>query len=259
MYIEQDAVTACRRFARTALAIGLLAFLAGCGTANADAPRAPAHQYIIGVDISASRTPTQLAEARRLVLGMIDRLQNGDRFVLIETYRAGTDSARQFFDSVPSARQPANPTSGDKKKLARFQSSARLIADGYIDPKRSKTVQTTDILTTLQRAADYAKSGNGRETTLLILSDMLNSTPELNMERTGGIPDSGWIAKRAADKLLPDLSNACVFAVGGDVRTERGGATRRFWRQYFAATGARYDDARNYRNMVADAREIACS
>jgi hypothetical protein len=78
------------------------------------------------------------------------------------------------------------------------------------------------------------------------------------MEKAGGIPDGSWVDKRRVAGLLPDLRGVCVFAVGGDVRSSRGGATRRFWGQYFAATGARYADA-NYRNMVSEAREIGCS
>jgi len=245
------------RYRRLAPLAGVV--IAGCTDAGADAPRLPAHQYVIGVDISGSRTPTQLQEAGRLINGMIGRMQNGDRLVLVETYRANNDAARQFDDSIPPARRPDKPTGSDRKKVAYFQNSARIIAQGFVDPKRSKTIMSTDLLMTLQRAADYARSGGGRSTTLLLLSDMLNSTPELNMERAGGIPDSAWIAKLQVQGRMPDLRGVCVFAVGGDVRTSRGAAARRFWKAYLAAAGATYSDERNYRNMVADAAEVGCA
>jgi hypothetical protein len=243
------------------LAAACLAAIAstGCGRAEADAPSSHATQYIVGVDISASRTPTQLEEARRLLRGIVGRMKNGDRIVLIETYRSGTDAARQYSDSIAAARKPERPSASDRKKMQRFQASTSMIAERFVDAERSKTIQSTNLLMTLQRAADYAKAANGRQTTVLLLSDMLNSTPELNMERPAGIPDARWVAERKTQGQLPDLRGICVFAVGGEVGTRRTTALRRFWREYFAAAGATYSDERNYRNMVADPREVGCS
>ena len=184
-------------------------------------------------------------------------MRNGDRLVLVETYQSGTDAARQWDDSIPAQRSVDRPTPGDLKKAARFRSSAALIAQTFFDTTRSKEIRSTDLLATLRRAADYARAGRGRPTTLLLLSDMLNATPDLNMERAGGIPDSVWIARRKAEGRLPDLHGVCVFAVGGDVGSRRGVQAHAFWRAYFEAAGATYSDA-NYRNMVADAGEVRC-
>lgn len=236
----------------------LAAGVNACRKANAGLPNAPTHQYIIGIDNSASRTPTQLQEARALMQGVIGRLQNGDRLVLVETYQVGTDAARQYFDSVPSARNPGHPTGAELKKAMQFRSSANLLASRYVDPKHSMHVMTTDLLTTLQRAADYAKGSGGRRTTVVLLSDMLNSTGELDMEKPGGVPDSGWIEARKVQHRIPDLKGVCVFAIGADVRSARGSAVRRFWRQYLHSAGATYDDSTNYRNMVADPAEVRC-
>ena len=111
------------------------------------------------------------------------------------------------------------------------------------------------MLTTLYRAADYAKAANGRRTTLLLLSDMLNATRELNMERAGGVPDSAWIAARVGEGRVPDLRGVCVVVVGADVRTGTGVAVRRFWEGYLRAAGA---EVAEYRNMVSDAGEVGC-
>lgn len=242
-------------FCRGAL---LAASALGCGKAAADAPPPSlGMQYIVGIDISGSRSATQMQEARVLLEGLVARMTNGERLVLIETYQAGTDAAKQWDGEIPPLRKPGGGTAGDRKNLQRFRSSAQMIARSYFDTTRSKQINTTDILTTLHRAADYAKAGRGRPTTVLVLSDMLNATRELNMERAGGIPDSTWIAQRAADGRLPDLRGVCVFAVGGDVRSARGVQARTFWRRYFSAAGARYSDE-NYRNLVSDAAEVRC-
>lgn len=234
----------------------LLLAAAACGDAGA-APPAPGTQYIVGVDRSASRTPTRMAEARDLLLGLVHRLENGDRLVLVETYQAGTDAARQWDDSIPTPRRGDRLTAGERKAAERFRSSATLVAQAFVDTAGASQVQSTDLFATLQRAADYARAAQGRPTTVVLLSDMLHSTRELDMERAGGIPDSAWIARRAAEGRLPDLRGVCVFAVGADVSSRRGAEARDFWRRWFAATGARFAEA-NYRTMVSDAAELRC-
>jgi hypothetical protein len=240
------------------LGAALLSVVASaCREAEADPPAAGT-QYIVGIDISGSRTPTQLREAEELLAGLVGRMTNGDRLVLVETYQTGTDAARQWDDSIPAPRRSDRLTAGERKKAERFRSSAAMVARTFFDTTRSRQIKTTDLLATLRRAADYAKAGHGRPTTVLLLSDMLNATPELNMERAGGIPDSAWVAQREAEGRLPDLRGVCVYAVGGDVGSARGVRARAFWRAYFTAAGARYADE-HYRNMVSDAGEVRCS
>ena len=229
-----------------------------CSSAPEDQSATTGTQYIVGIDISGSRTATQMAEARALLAGLINQLENGDRLVLIETYQGGTDSARQWDDSIPMARKAGRPTAGERKKVERFRSSAAMIAATFFDSTRSKQIMTTDILTTIQRSADYASGGKGRKTTLLLLSDMLNATRELNMERAGGIPDSSWIATRKNEGRIPNLLGVCVVAVGGDVASAQGARARAFWRQYFDTAGATLTE-RSYRNMISDASEVSCS
>jgi hypothetical protein len=239
-----------------ALAAALLTLAASaCREAEADPPAAGT-QYIVGIDISGSRTPTQLEEAKELLTDVVGRMRNGDRLVLVETYQTGTDAARQWDGAIAPPRRSGKLTAGERKKAERFRSSATMIARTFFDTTRSKQIASTDLFTTIQRAADYAKAGNGRPTTLLLLSDMLHSSGPVDMERS--IPDSAWIARRRAEGRLPDLRGVCVFAVGGDVGSARGARARAFWRAYFTAAGARYTDE-HYRNMISDAAEIRCS
>jgi len=122
---------------------------------------------------------------------------------------------------------------------------------------RAKEIQATDIFGTLNRAADYAKASRDRGTTLLLLSDMMNETPDVRMTSAQGIPRDAWIRHLAAVKRIPQLNGVCVVVVGADVSSARGAAIREFWNKYFEAAGTRVLPD-NYRNMISDPSEVAC-
>jgi hypothetical protein len=240
------------------LALLALLPLASCEHAAASSGAgAPAHQYIVGIDISASRTTFQLAEERQMIEGLIGRMAPGDRIVLIETYQTGVDSAGQWQDSIPAQRIPGTLTGKDRRNVEQFHLVASQIASTFFDLAGKPKVMSTDLFRTLYQAADYAKAANGRRTTVLLLSDMLQSTSEVNMEQPGGIPAAAWVDGRKAEGRLPDLRNVCVFVVGADPTTRAGARVRAFWEHYFDAAGATFK-TENYRSMVADAREIGC-
>jgi hypothetical protein len=242
--------------------LAFAAALAGCeraaASASADRPSAIAtQQYIVGIDISGSRTPSQLQEERLVIEGLIMRMNPGDRIVLIETYRSGVDSAGQWQDSIPAQRIPGTMTGRDRRNLNQFRVVATQMASTFFDLGASKKVMSTDLFHTLYRAADYSKAANGRRTTVVLLSDMLQSTGDVDMEKRGGVPADSWTEALRADGRLPDLRNVCVFVVGADATTSKGSQVRRFWQRYFVASGATFRPE-NYRNMVADPAEIRC-
>jgi hypothetical protein len=234
-----------------------LVALASCEHAAASSGAAPASQYIVGIDISASRTTFQLAEERQMIESLIGRMGPGDRIVLIETYQAGVDSAGQWQDSIPAQRIAGTLTGKDRRNVEQFHLVASQMASTFFDLTGKRKVMSTDLFHTLQQAADYAKAANGRRTTVLLLSDMLQSTSEVNMEQPGGIPAASWTDGRKAEGRLPDLRNVCVFVVGANATTRAGTHVRAFWEHYFEAAGATFKPE-NYRSMVADAGEIGC-
>ena len=235
-----------------------LAATASCERATAGAPPVAAHQYIVGIDISGSRTSAQLQEERQVVDGLVTRMTPGDRIILIETYRAGIDSAGQWQDSIPAPREAAVITGRDKRNVEQFRTVASAMAATFFDADASRKVMTTDLFHTLSRAADYAKAANGRRTTVVLLSDMLQSTSDVDFERAGGIPTAKWTDALKAEGRLPDLHNVCVFVIGADASTRTGAKVRDFWRHWFDVTGATFRPE-NYRNMVADPGEITCN
>lgn len=246
------------RRVRIAAALLALTATAACGTVEGGTP-APlqGHLYVVGIDISASRTPTQLRQGQELISGLIARMNFGDRLVLVQTFRAGNDSTGQWSDSIPSLREVATVTGRDRERLEDFQSIATAMSAVFFDVNRQRRAPTTDLFYTLGRAADYIRAAGGRPATVVLMSDMLQSTPEVDMEQPGGVPGHGWIAQRAEQRRLPNLSGACVVIAGAEVASTRAANVRRFWEDYFRSTGARLP-VENYRTLISDPSEIRC-
>jgi len=231
--------------------------VAGCDSAVGSESPNLGHSYIVGIDISGSRTKSELDESKQLLDGLIDRLQAGDHLTLIEVYQGGRLPARQWTDSIRSPKKAGELTGSDKRRLEDFKEIARMQASILFDSTRTKEIQSTDILGTLARAADYAKASRKRATTLLLLSDMMNETPDVTMTARQDIPGDGWIRHLAAQRRIPELRGVCVVVAGADVSTARGAAIRDFWTKYFEAAGTSVSPD-NYRNMISDPSEISC-
>jgi hypothetical protein len=237
------------------LLLGVLVVV-GCEHAVGGESPYQGHSYIVGIDISGSRTKTDLDESRKLLDDLIDRLQAGDRLTLIEVYQGGRQPARQWSDSIRTPRN-GDLTGSDRRRLDDFKAVARIQTSILFDSVRAKEIQSTDIFGTLARAADYAKASRNRPTTLLLLSDMINETPAVNMTSRADIPDDSWIRHLAAAKRIPQLSGVCVVVAGADVSSARGAAIREFWNKYFEAAGTHVSPD-NYRNMISDPGEVRC-
>ena len=231
---------------------------AGCGDAVGGEAADRGHSYIVGIDISGSRTKAELDESKQLLDALIGNLEAGDRLTLIEVYQGGREPARQWSSSIKAPRNPGKLTASDRRRVDDFKNIARMQSAILFDSARAKEIQSTDILGTLYRAADYAKASRNRGTTLLLLSDMMNETPDVQMTSTGGIPRDAWIRHLASAKRIPQLNGVCVVVVGADVSSARGAAIREFWNDYFEAAGTRVSPD-NYRNMISDPSEVSCS
>jgi hypothetical protein len=230
--------------------------VAGCHDAEGHESPNTGHSYIVGIDISGSRTKSDLDESRQLLDGLIDRLQAGDHLTLIEVYQGGRLPARQWTDSIRAPMNAGSLTGSDRRRLEDFKSIARIQTSILFDSVRAKEIQSTDIFGTLARAADYARASRNRPTTLLLLSDMINETPSVNMI-SHGVPGDSWIRHLAAEKRIPQLRGVCVVVAGADVSSARGATIRNFWDKYFEAAGTRVSPD-NYRNMISDPAEVAC-
>lgn len=241
---------------RCLLGAATAAVAAACGRAGAnEAASASGTRYIVGIDVSGSRTASGRREARTLLDQLIDRrITNGDQLVLVEMYGADDGKLRQWSDSVPALRDARKRSPLDDDQLADFRSGAHDIVAAFFDSTRR--VANTDVFATLFRAADYA-GAQRRPTVVLLLSDMENSTSEVNMEREDGVPSRAWIKERKQQGRLPDLAGVCVAVAGASSESRRAARIRDFWVEYLTAAGARLP-APNYRDLMPDPGEVSC-
>jgi hypothetical protein len=243
---------------KSILVVLACAFIAaGCDDAVGGESADRRHAYIVGIDISGSRTKAELDESKLLLEALIGRLEAGDQLTLIEVYQGGREPARQWSASIKAPRNPGKLTGSDRRRVDDFKNIARMQTSILFDSVRAKAIQSTDILGTLHRAADYAKASKYRGTTLLLLSDMINETADVRMVNPQAIPRDDWIRRLASARRIPQLHGVCVVVAGADVSSARGAAIREFWNKYFEAAGTRVSPD-NYRNMISDPSEVAC-
>jgi len=239
--------------AAAATALFVVASALALNKAEAQGPK----RWIVGVDRSASRTTQQMTDMRKFVQEIGDQLTFGDHIVLIQMFQSNTDLVRQVRDSTTPLRNPPNATARETRQLDALRRTVRMrFAVSYTDTVGQKLITSTDILGFLRRASDYARSGTRIPTTVVLLSDMLHSTTDLDMERRGGIKDAIWIERQRTMGLIPDLRGVCVVAVGGEVTTPRGVLVQRFWTAYFQAAGAAFS-VQNYRQFMVPS-DVTC-
>jgi hypothetical protein len=210
---------------------------------DAASPRAT----VAVVDFSGSQTSFSVRESREYLEKLVADLGYGDRLVLLEMYRSGPrDSVGSFVQDMPTRSQPGAVTSYDRLRLEAARRGVLSALPVFFDSELVRSVPTTDILTTMHIAAEHLRDAGDRETELILLSDMLQSTSRFEFQDARRMPPNGWIGQQGSANLLPSLGGACVLVVGADHTTPDGQRVRDFWEEYFTAAGARLE-AGNYR------------
>jgi hypothetical protein len=247
---------------KSRLAVGLVLLgAAGCSDADAEAPNAsglmaPSLTTVL-IDRSGSRTPHEIAGDRQLLKEIIEELAFGERIVVLQVHHAGrSDGARRWTSEMPTPVNAAAPTPVDHQSLNRTRSAAALAATELFDSMRPNR---TDLIATLFDASDVIRGSQGVHARIIMLSDMLQSTPEMDMEtgRGGAGSTEQWLRDRKRQGLLPDLARVCVVVIGGDRSTENGARAFRFWQDYFSAAGAELKSS-NYRYTAMGGRGLRC-
>ncbi|MBA3919990.1 MAG: hypothetical protein C0516_15605 [Gemmatimonas sp.] len=197
-----------------------------------------------------------MKDMQSFVLGLVSRLSYGDAISIVQVFEAKSDQVVEFRDSIPNLRTTGRPVRREKLMLLALRDSFAKRAKRLTDTTGMKAVVTTDILGFLRRASNYGRTRGNRKVVIVVLSDMLQSVPNLDFERDGVVPTAGWIESQRKSGLVPMLSGACMVAVGVDEGTVRATQVKRFWLDYARAAGG---DLRseNYR-MVMEASEIQC-
>jgi len=141
---------------------------------------------------------------------------------------------------------PSYVTSGDNKHLVAEQESVRNAFKVLSELPPGDKVLHTDLFTTLNLSGEYAHDFSTRRTTIILLSDMLQSSNGIEMEHLKRMPQAGWVDTQKGMGLIPKLSGACIVVVGADATTLEGARIRDFWQSYFSAAGTNLLAA-NYR------------
>jgi hypothetical protein len=223
---------------RRALALLVVLTLAAC--AKPENPHLPPpRQTIVAVDLSGSQAQSSLSASREVVERLIQSISYGDRFGILEMNQTGVrGDLRRYLDSVPALADTTFITSIDRDNLEGTRAALMALVPLVFDTAKTGKIAHTDILSTLFVAGEYVRDTGGRPTTLFLLSDMLQSAGGIEMSKQKRMPRPDWIAKQKAQGTLPDLRGVCVVVIGADASTDDGVAVRKFWSDYFKATGA---------------------
>jgi len=190
------------------------------------------------VDFSGSQPSHSASDARAYLEKVVEGLNYGDRFVLLEMYRTGSrDSVGRFVQDMPEVRTPGRETSLDRRGLDAARRGVLNALPVFFDPELVGSIGTTDLFTTLHIASEHLRDARG-DRQLLLLSDMYQSTSDWEFERARRMPGQDWVEQQAQSGLVPALDDACVVVIGADPTTTEGQRVRRFWDEYLGAAGA---------------------
>jgi hypothetical protein len=195
-----------------------------------------------------------VAEGERYVDTVIDRMNYGDRLVILQMYEAGVNEAKTDLD-VSLTKPPYSLALDENEELKNTRDDLKEPVHLFFARAQTRPVVHTDILTTLSIASE--KISEGKRNVLVILSDMLQSSKDLEFEHLKRMPPPRWIAQRTQQGLVRPLYGACVVAVGADPSTHEGMVVRQFWQKYFEASNARLS-ARNYRTTPPSGDASLC-
>jgi hypothetical protein len=237
---------------RWSVAAGAILALAACGGGDDGAPAAgapsvePPKLFVLVFDRSTSITTEELQLYDRLMAQKLQELNHGDRVAAIELLQLSLDEAPQrWAQGVPEREFQNRYAQRDSVSLARFVQNTRDYLRRFSDPDDRDNFLGTDILSTLWDVAEEVRAYPDHRATVVLFSDMLQATQEMNMEGLIRMPPANWVSQRAAQNRLPDLTGACIVVVGARTDTAAGQQVKDFWEEYFEATGAILLD-RNY-------------
>ncbi len=114
----------------------------------------------------------------------------------------------------------------------------------------------TDILSTLFEVSDHLADADNRQSTLLLLSDMIQAGNGASFVKSINVPS--LINELKAGKRVAELDGLCVTVVGADASTVQGVKIQEFWQTYFTEAGANFSTDR-YRHSVARSESLFCT
>lgn len=249
------------------LCVATSPFLLGCGTPEGTAAggqdaseitRRPPQLVVFAYDRSTSISGHQLEIARQLTNERLRKLDHGDRIAAHQLLQLSLEEPPlRWSQDVPAREFQDQELARDSISRTRFLQDAQDYLIAFTDSTDRGKINGTDILSTLHDVAADLRAAKGRKAILYIFSDMLQSTRTVEMEGLRAMPPTNWVGREKAAGTLPDHTGLCVVVVGARVDTNASQRVKRFWEEYFEATGAILEDA-NYMLRPVTLPEYPC-
>jgi hypothetical protein len=244
------------------LVVPVLVLGACGGGAEAEAPPGPAEptqRVIFLYDRSTSIMEHELALFRTLTNQQLLQMDHGDRIVAMELLQLSlNEPPRRWSQDVPIREFQGRAMPRDSIALTRFLRDARDFLLRFTEAEGREEMMGTDLLSTFYDVAEEVRAYPHYRTTLVIFSDMLQATREINMEGMLRFPPAGWSQQMKAEGRLPELPGVCVVVAGARIDTPEAQRVKNFWQDYFAASGAGLED-RHYSLRPPRLPDLPCS
>ena len=211
---------------------------------------------VVFLDFSASiHGPARSAYRRDLETSILPFLAAGDRIMIapihdktLTGFRPLAEAALplmpQFNGFVDNTLKHAKHTRETEQVIATTRQQLKAdVAQTFAKPVAS---QYTDIFSSLAVAEKYFH-GDTRRKVLVLMSDMIEDNPPYKFDAMRWRPGERdkLLAEVAAKRLIPDLSDVCIYVSGASAPSPAlAGEIGRFWQEYFARAGADFDPAR---------------
>jgi hypothetical protein len=220
--------------------------------------QAQARQLVVVLDASASRAQGMQDQGRHFVDELIDGMHQNDQMILMEMQDQGITDAPVLHTFVIPVMGGAGSVARQKASTDGYKRSLSNSVLSFFKVAEAKKTQHTDILSTLSLIQEKIRDARGRTSTVLLLSDMLQSAKGIEMERWQRVPATNdFVRQSQANGTMPDLGGACILVVGADASTAAGVKVRNFWQSYFHAASANFK-ATNYRTTPPTVSEDFC-
>ena len=216
----------------------------------------PPTSVVVFVDFSASiHGPSRATYRRELETSILPFLAAGDRIMIAPIHDKTLTGFRplaeatlppmpQFNGFVDNTLKHAQHTKETERVIATTRQQLKAdVAQTFAKPVAS---QYTDIFSSLAMAEKYFH-GDTRRKVLILMSDMIEDNPPYKFDAMRWRPgeSDALLAEVAAKRLIPDLSNVCIYVSGASASSATlAGHIGRFWQGYFARARADFDPAR---------------
>jgi hypothetical protein len=231
------------------------AFFAPAAVSVAAEAHAPT-SIVVFIDFSASiQGADRSAYRRELETTVLPFLGADDRIMIAPIHdktltdfrplaEAALPPVPQFNGFVDNTIKHAQQVKETERQIAATR--ARLKADVTETFRRPIASQYTDIFSSLALAEKYFH-GDPRRKVLIIMSDMIEDNPPYKFDSMRWRPGDAdaLLAELAAKKLVPDLSDVCIYVSGASAASPTlAGHIGRFWEAYFALAKADFAQSR---------------